>query len=116
MEYSVTIAGIIGPILMILAISEHLNFKIWQDVHPTVVFLNGFVLLTLGLIVVRIHNFWSLNWELTITIVGWILLLLGLIRMFFPKAPQPKKNMVTNTSLMVLLFLGAFLSVKAYLV
>ncbi len=116
MELSLTIAGIIGPILIILAISEYLNFKIWKDVHPTVVYLNGLLLLTLGIIVVRIHNLWILNWELTITIVGWLLILSGSIRMFFPKTPQLKKNAATNIFLLFILFLGAFLSVKAYFI
>ena len=115
MEHSLFLAGIIGPILMALSLSEYLNFKIWKDVHPTVVYLNGLVLLTMGIVIVRIHPSWTIGWPLIITIIGWLLILFGLLRMFFPNARQLEKNTASTLLLFTLLLVGVCLSAKAYL-
>ncbi|WP_422081080.1 hypothetical protein [Ulvibacterium sp.] len=114
MEVSLNLAAVIGPILMAIASSEYLNFKIWKNVHPTVVYLNGLVLLIGGLIVIRMHNHWSMDWTLVITIFGWLFILLGLARMFFPTQKQPEKSLFSNLLLLVLFLVGLFLSFKAY--
>ncbi len=114
MDTSIQLAGIIGPVLIALSISEYINFKIWRDVPAPVVYLNGLVLLTGGLIVIRIHNFWFANWTVLITILGWLFLLLGLSRMFFPNKKQLEKKIATDLLLLVLLILGVFLLIKSY--
>ncbi|WP_299532967.1 hypothetical protein [Ulvibacterium sp.] len=115
MDTSINLAAIIGPIVMAIAISEYLNFKIWRNVHPTVVYLNGLVLLIGGLIVIRMHNYWTLDWTLAITIFGWLFILLGLARMFFPTQKQLEKSLFSNLVLLLLFLAGTFLSFKAYL-
>ncbi|MAX79884.1 MAG: hypothetical protein CL843_06890 [Crocinitomicaceae bacterium] len=114
MELSFQIAGIIGPVLMVLIISEYLNFDIWKDVHPTLVYLNGLVFLILGVTVIRLHNYWSFQWEVSITIFGWLMALAGILRMFFPKAKQLSKSTFTNLVLLLLFLFGTFLTAKAY--
>ncbi|MBT31768.1 MAG: hypothetical protein CMO01_19085 [Thalassobius sp.] len=114
MNTSLQIAGVLGPVLMALSITEYLNFKIWKDVHSTLVYLNGLVLLVGGLIIVRIHNLWLLNWAVIITFLGWVLVLLGLARMFFPTAKQASQNTASNLLLLTMLILGSFLTLKSY--
>ncbi len=114
MSISLQIAGVMGPILVALSISEYFHYKIWKDVHATVVYLNGLVLLTCGLIVVRLHNIWVADWTVLITILGWLLVLMGLGRMFFPTNKQLEKGLAANILLLLLLLLGIFLSMKAY--
>nr|WP_299338070.1 hypothetical protein [Allomuricauda sp.] len=114
-EISIQIGSILGPVLMILSSSEYLNFKIWKDVAPTVVALNGLVLLICGLIIVRFHNFWHLDWTLAITIFGWLILLTGIFRLFVPNAKQAGKNTSTTILLSVLFLVGGFITFKSYI-
>lgn len=114
METSLQLAGILGPVLIALSVTEYLNFKIWADIHPTVVYLNGLVLLVGGLIVVRMHNNWAANWTVLITLLGWLIMLLGLVRMIFPTAKQAQKHWSTNLLLLTMFIVGVFLTVKGY--
>ncbi len=115
MEISLDIAAIVGPILMALAISEYRHLDIWKNVDPTVVYLNGLVLFAGGLVLVRFHNIWRPDWTVVITLISWLCLLLGLFRMMMPRQPQLKRSRGTNVMLLVMLLLGGFLSVQAYL-
>lgn len=114
-EVSVIIAGILGPILMVVASSELLNFKIWRNVDVTVVALNGLVLLICGIVIIRFHNIWYLDWRLIITLLGWVMFLLAIYRSFFPKAQQAKENRLTHLFLIFLFLLGCFLTYKGYI-
>lgn len=116
MHQSYLLASIIGPILIILSISEYLNFKIWENVHPTLVYLNGLFLLTGGLIVIRIHNVWVPGWPVLITILGWLCLAAGVVRMFFPTQKQLPKNRISTLIIILLLLTGIFLSLKGYFI
>jgi hypothetical protein len=115
MDISLQLAGILGPVLIVLSVTEYKNFAIWRDIHPSVVYLNGLVFLTGGMVVVRLHNFWRLDWTVLITIPGWLLLLLGLYRMVWPAGKQVEKPLVANLIFLMMFFLGVFLAMKAYL-
>lgn len=52
---------------------------------PAAVYLAGFLILILGILLVVSHNIWSGDWRLVITILGWLVLLKGVIRIFFPQ-------------------------------
>ena len=114
MEVSKNIAGLIGPILMAMSISEFVNFRIWTKVDATVVYLNGLLLFTGGLALIRSHNTWNIDWTILITVFGWLSLSVGLFRLFFPESKQLGRNIFTYVILGILLTTGIFLSVKAY--
>lgn len=114
METSATIASLLGPTLVVLSITEFLNFRIWAKIDPTVVYLNGLFLFVGGLVIVRFHHHWHLDWTLVITLTGWSILLLGLYRCFFPVAPQLKQSGYANIVFALLLATGLFLTVKGY--
>ena len=114
-EISVQIASILGPVLMIVTLSEYLNLKIWKNVDPTVVSLNGLILLISGLVIVRFHNYWSLNWTLVITILGWLIFLAGVFRSFAPSAKQAQENTLTKIFVIILFLTGGFLTFKSYI-
>lgn len=114
MDISIQLAGFLGPTLMILPLSEYLNFDIWRRIDPTVVALNGLVLFTGGLFVVRCHNVWTLEWTLVITIVGWLILTLGAYRLLFPTGRQLQEGRTTTFVLLILFLVGCFLTSKAY--
>lgn len=115
MEISRRIAAVVGPTLMIVTTSEFLNLSIWDDVHPTVVYLNGMIFLIGGLIIVTTHNVWRLGFPLLVTVSGWLLIAAGTLRMFFPTAQQLAAGFGTYLVIGLLFALGAALIVHAFL-
>ena len=113
---SLQLASILGPLLIALSITEYRNFDIWKDAHPTLVYLNGLILLTGGLIIIQLHNRWVAHWMVLVTLIGWLLMLAGLYRMIFPSAKQAEKGLGSTVLLSLLFTVGLFLSVKAFLV
>lgn len=79
-----------------------------------VVYLNGTLLFVAGLALVRAHNLWRRDWTVLLTLTGWVALLLGLYRMFFPVAPQASAGAATYAMLAVLFIVGAILTAAAY--
>ena len=108
------LAGLIGPTLVVLGASEAKNYRIWRTNSAPVVYLNGLLLFVAGLSIVRAHNLWTRSWTVTVTLVGWFAILLGLLRMFAPEAQQANQNAPASiTAASVVGAVGLFLTVKA---
>ena len=117
MATSKSIAGLIGPTTVAIALSELINLRIlWANVTPSVIYLNGGLLFVAGLAIVRAHNRWTAAWPVLVTLTGWFILLAGLIRMFAPVLAQRRaeNGAAVYPGLVVLLALGIFLTFKAY--
>ena len=115
MDISGRIAAVLGPTLIVVTTSEFLNLRIWANVHPTVVYLNGLLFLIGGLIIVTSHNLWFPNFSLLVTLSGWLLVFAGSFRMFFPTAQQLAAGWGTYLLIASLLLLGVALTVYAFL-
>ncbi len=109
------IAVVLGPALVAVTVSEAINLKIWADVHPTLVYLNGMFFLVGGLVIVTTHNQWQPGWAIVVTLAGWLLVFAGAFRMFFPTAPQLDAGPVTYAFIALLGFLGLLLSAIGFL-
>lgn len=89
MNTSIELAKIIGLYFAIIAIAflifrkRFTNFVKEVKANPIMVYISGAKSLLLGLIVVVLHNLWALEWFVVITIVGWLLVIRGLVRIFF---------------------------------
>ena len=108
------LAQIIGPTLSVMTISEMINLFIWETNIPGVTFLNGVLLFVAGVSIIRVHNFWVRNWTILITLTAWLIIVLGLLRMFFPSAKQAGEHFSTYLLLTVLFVAGLFLVLKGY--
>jgi hypothetical protein len=53
--------------------------------NKTTMFLWGITTLIIGLMMIVVHNVWTLDWRLVITILGWLTLLKGLDLLLLPK-------------------------------
>lgn len=113
MTNSKQIAGLIGPTIIALTLSEAMNYHIWATNNAPVIYLNGTILFVAGLSIVRAHNRWR-GWPVFVTLTGWIAVLGGLFRMFAPEARQAPENIYTYAGLTALLAIGIFLTFKAY--
>jgi hypothetical protein len=78
------IACLVGPTLVVTLISEFplVQPHLYDSQIPPVVYLSGVLIFVAGLAIVRVHNLWARNWTILVTLTGWFLLPLGLIRMF----------------------------------
>lgn len=118
MDRSRSIAGLVGPALLVIVVSE---LRIWNptlydDQIVPLVYLSGVLFFIAGLAIVRAHNIWVAGWPVVITVLGWLGMLLGISRAFFPRAhiagfENDLKALVVEIALILA---GAFLSFKAY--
>lgn len=118
MATSKRFAQLIGPTIVALTVSEAINLRTMLD-NPApivLVYLNGTLLFVAGLSIVRDHNRWKGGWPVLITLVGWLLILGGLVRMFVPVFAQQEAQHATSVyaGLFVGLAAGVFLTFKAY--
>jgi hypothetical protein len=117
MTRSRQIAAFLGPTVILLAISEARNVQIWETGIAPLTYLAGLIWFLGGLAVVRVHNRWSMDWPVAITLVGWFFLVGGVFRMLFPEAQQGNQNtpaIAIYAIDVVLLALGALMTFKAY--
>lgn len=117
MTNSKRLAGLIGPTLMVLTISEALTSQIWLTVTVTQTYLAGTLWFIAGLSIIRTHNLWKFDWPVLVTIIGWFAFLGGLARMFFPQASQDgeKNDLIVLVFQIVLLVIGIILTFVAYI-
>ena len=48
-------------------------------------FISGFFMIVLGSLLIQNHNFWVMNWTVLITIIGWAILIKGILFLLLPK-------------------------------
>ncbi len=118
MTDSKRIAGLLGPTIVALIMSENefVNPHLYDRQIPPVVYLSGALIFVAGLSIVRVHNRWTGGWPVLVTVAGWFAILLGLFRMFAPGLyQQGAQNTAVLLALEIaLLAVGIFLTFKAY--
>ena len=108
------LAGLLGPTMVAIGITEAINMDAFATQMALVIYLNGAILSVTGLAIVRAHNLWTWRWPVIITLTGWVAMIGGLWRMAAPDAPQAAGNGLTFVVLAAIGAIGAILSVKAY--
>lgn len=120
------IAGFAGPLLIAVALALLINREAVSGLvtdrlnTPEFIFFSGILTLVAGLAMVRAHNIWSAEWTLLITVLGWLCVVAGFVRIIWPErvstlrdAALKSENAVTAWALGSLM-LGAFLTAKGY--
>ncbi|GAB4021346.1 hypothetical protein GCM10028808_65870 [Spirosoma migulaei] len=101
---------------MVLSELKLWNPTLYDTQIVPLVYLSGVLLFIAGVAIVRSHNSWVLGWQMSLTIIGWLAIALGLVRMFFPQQYRAQfKN--DNSALfveLVLILTGIVLTYKAY--
>ena len=120
MTDSKRIAGLLGPTLIVISITEWMNLDVFTAaVGPSYgphVYLDGTLLFVAGLAIVRAHNYWTRSWPVLITLVGWMAMAAGLGRMVAPVSAQAagQRPVVVYASLIALLLIGTVLTFESY--
>ena len=126
MQTSYFLAKLIGPFCLIVGIGvlaagaqyralaeEFLNSR-------ALIFLSGLLTLPAGLAIVLTHNVWVMHWPAIITILGWLLVIGGTVRIVMPQYAIAKgRSMIAKPSMMAIsatiwLLIGAILSFFGY--
>ena len=118
MEKSRSIAGIVGPTLIVMVFSEMRwwNPTLYDTQIVPLIYINGVLLFVAGLAIVKNHHIWMYGWQTLVTVIGYLLMILGLFRMFFPQIQKTefKNNPSVFIVELLLILVGAFLTFKAY--
>ena len=120
MPDSKRIAGLIGPTIVAMVVSEFplVQPHLYDAQIPPVVYLSGTLMFVGGLAIVRAHNHWAADWTVLVTLSGWFFLALGLFRMFAAGLYQRGSANTGATVFMILegllLAIGLIMTFKAY--
>jgi hypothetical protein len=114
------IAGVLGPTMIAMIASEFplIQPRLYDAQIPPVVYLSGVLMFVAGLVIVRAHNRWRLDWTILVTLSGWFALALGVVRMFAASSYQHRAATIGSRGFMavesVLLVCGFVMTYKAY--
>jgi uncharacterized membrane protein HdeD (DUF308 family) len=120
------IAGLMGPTLLAIGIAMLVNARHFPEMakqignDPGLIFVSGTLLLVAGLAIVRVHNVWSGGWRVVVTVLGWLAVISGILRMLLPFWAASIASSLGQSSTPVIigalvpLLVGAFLSYKAF--
>jgi len=91
MATSIFLARLLGPLLLIVGAGILFNPHAFRTManevvkSVTLVYLFGFLDFAAGLAIVLTHNVWIASWRVLITILGWLLLIRGTVRILIPE-------------------------------
>jgi hypothetical protein len=125
-QTSIFLARLLGPILLIFGVSLLVNGRAFRAMgrelvdSALLVTLSGFVDFAAGLAIVLTHNVWVASWRVLITLIGWLLLIRGAVRILVPDVRRYAAKYVGDSRLYtlsaaVLVILGLVLCYFGYI-
>jgi hypothetical protein len=92
-----------------------------EFVHSNaLIFISGVLSLPAGLAILNVHRTWTPDWRVIITILGWLAVIGGVIRLVLPQLTAMIGSTIYSGSAAVPIFgvialvLGGFLSFEGY--
>ena len=86
LQTSIFLARLLGPLLLLPGVGLLINQRAFRTMASevigsvTLVYLFGLMDFAAGLAIVLVHNVWVADWRVLITLLGWLLLVRGLVR------------------------------------
>lgn len=120
------LAAVMGWYLVIFALAmltQHAHIQaVLKEVvgKKSLMFISGIISVILGLLMVFSHNVWTHNWNVVVTVMAWLVLLSGLLRLFFPAAANKwmRRLMQSKQHLLgqgfILLLIGVYILFNLY--
>lgn len=127
MQTSVFLAKLIGPVALIMGLvllfdRQRVRTMVREVVQgEAFIFLAGIIVLPAGLALVNTHNVWSWDWRVLITILGWLGVLGGIMRIGFGSQLKALGSAMVDNRLALIIpgslmtLMGALLSWVGYL-
>ena len=126
MQPVVFIARLIGPLFVVLGVGILLNQAVYADMIgqavliPVLIYLTGMLALTAGVAMLNGYHAWTADWRVVITILGWIMVIAGIVRIVLPAVTAVLAiSLYSGSSAMpivavIVLVVGAFLCYQGY--
>ncbi len=127
MDTSIFLARLIGPMMLAVGAGLLIDQRAFKEMAAeflasrTLLFLSGFLTLLGGLAIVNTHNVWELGWPVIITIIGWLAVIGGTVRIVWPSVAKSVGNRMLERAEAITaaggfnLLLGVFLCYMGYL-
>jgi hypothetical protein len=121
MPPAILIARLIGPVFAIIGAgivvnpSFYLNVAVEAVQVPSLLYLYGVLLLTVGVAMLNFHREWTRDWRVIVTILGWLFMIGGVVRVLTPGMIQRLALVMPITPFAVTLIGVAVLVVGIYL-
>lgn len=122
MDISIFLAKVLGIYLLVASIAFFVHTKKYKTIitdiknSPALLCMSGALALITGLLIVVSHNIWTMDWRVVITILGWLSLIKGFLRLVFPQVSHQvltrylKNSSAYYFSASIMLILGVYLS------
>lgn len=126
MILSIFLAKTIGLYLVIISAAFMLKAEEFKPMmlemvkNPSLVSFSGILALIFGILIVVSHNVWVMDWRVIITLLGWLTLLKGVMRLFYPEFVMKKATKCVesktsyNTMMLITLLIGLVLLYFGY--
>jgi hypothetical protein len=120
------IARLIGPVFVVTGLGMLVNAKFYAAAvaegaaSPVLIAISAIATLLGGVAILNAHRAWTADWRVLVTIIGWVFVIAGLLRLILPKfvesaAPAvysgPAAEIVAGA---IILVVGAILSFAGY--
>ena len=121
MQTSVFLAKLLGPFFLIVGVSVLINERTFRAIvdefinSPALVFLSALMILPAGLAIVLTHNVWVANWPVLITLLGWLTIVSGALRLLLPRQAMDMGRKISAKPNVFYLSAGIWLLVGAVL-
>lgn len=127
MDTSIILARIIGPMFVLVGLGVLMNPGHYKSMmrrfleSSDLYYFSGTLAFVVGMLMIQFHNLWVADWRVAITLVGWMSLLKGVVRILFPAvgAEIASRMLEEDSSTLsigagVILLLGGWLSYLAF--
>jgi hypothetical protein len=130
MDTSKYIARLMGPVMLAIGIGMALGLLMEGATYSSLlkefiasralIFITGMLALLAGLAIVNAHNLWVRDWRVIVTILGWLLVLRGIMLLLFPAAVQTLGDRVVAAQsgivagAAITFVIGAILAIMGY--
>ncbi len=90
MDTSILLARLIGPLFVVVSIGFFVNREHYTRMTETFLknaelyYFSGALAFVVGIAIITFHNLWVTDWRIVITVIGWLSLTKGLVRILFP--------------------------------
>ncbi|MBP6921695.1 hypothetical protein KBB89_04090 [Candidatus Gracilibacteria bacterium] len=87
--------------------------------EPGILFIAGYVSLSMGIASILVHNVWTLNWRGIVTLMGWLALVKGITLLGFPNTTKKFTNLYKNdnfitVAMFIMLIIGIYLVIQGF--
>ena len=120
METSILIARIMSISYLALALGLLVSPKFYKRELPKLLensaslLYGGIAGTCIGYIIIHYHNVWDNSWRISISIIGWIALIKGILLLVYPEGFKIFKNTVFHEDYMIKVLLPAIIILGAF--